>query len=214
MQNLPFPLPSKDDDDDIKRCERLDTGPDRRKLQTVLFLYDRRFGYRDTKKFKMSLVSLKIQGIRSYGDTAQNIKFDGPLTLIVGRNGCGKTTIIECLRYATTGEMPPNSKGGAFIHDPSIGNGSRVNSQVTLKFKDHLNREFASRRSSVLLVKNKKNEFKTVENLIVMKNPDTEKFMTFSQRCVNADEFVTSSLGVSSAILSNVIFCHQEDSNW
>jgi hypothetical protein len=29
-------------------------------------------------------------------------------------------TIIECLKYATTGELPPNSKGGAFIHDPKV----------------------------------------------------------------------------------------------
>jgi DNA repair protein RAD50 len=38
----------------------------------------------------------------------------------VGYNGSGKTTIIECLKYATTGELPPNSKGGAFIHDPKV----------------------------------------------------------------------------------------------
>lgn len=29
-------------------------------------------------------------------------------------------TIIECLKYATTGDLPPNSKGGAFIHDPKV----------------------------------------------------------------------------------------------
>jgi DNA repair protein RAD50 len=57
--------------------------------------------------------------------------------LIVGYNGSGKTvgtpdqeislvaltklqTIIECLKYATTGQLPPNSKGGAFIHDPKV----------------------------------------------------------------------------------------------
>lgn len=29
-------------------------------------------------------------------------------------------TIIECLRYATSGELPPGSKGGAFVHDPRV----------------------------------------------------------------------------------------------
>lgn len=29
-------------------------------------------------------------------------------------------TIIECLKYATTGDMPPNTKGGAFVHDPKV----------------------------------------------------------------------------------------------
>jgi hypothetical protein len=32
---------------------------------------------------------------------------------------CACQTIIECLRYATTGEYPPNTKNGnAFVHDP------------------------------------------------------------------------------------------------
>ena len=62
---------------------------------------------------------LMIQGIRSFGpERGETIKFDPPLTLIVGWNGSGKTTIIECLRYATTGDLPPHSKtGGAFLHD-------------------------------------------------------------------------------------------------
>jgi len=64
---------------------------------------------------------LSILGVRSFGPLNQEtISFNTPLTLIVGYNGSGKTTIIECLKYATTGELPPNSKGGAFIHDPDV----------------------------------------------------------------------------------------------
>lgn len=64
---------------------------------------------------------LSILGVRSFDNqTASTIQFFSPLTLIVGYNGSGKTTIIECLKYATTGELPPNSKGGAFIHDPKV----------------------------------------------------------------------------------------------
>ena len=64
---------------------------------------------------------LSIQGIRSFGpQNRETVVFSTPLTLIVGYNGSGKTTIIECLKYATTGELPPNSKGGAFIHDPKV----------------------------------------------------------------------------------------------
>jgi len=48
------------------------------------------------------------------------MQFYTPLTVIVGHNGSGKTTIIECLKYATTGDLPPNAKGGAFIHDPTV----------------------------------------------------------------------------------------------
>lgn len=68
-----------------------------------------------------SIEKLKIVGIRSFSPHAENvIEFHAPLTIIVGHNGAGKTTIIECLKYATTGEMPPNSKGGAFVHDPKV----------------------------------------------------------------------------------------------
>ena len=29
-------------------------------------------------------------------------------------------TIIEALNYITTGDMPPNSKGAAFVFDPKV----------------------------------------------------------------------------------------------
>jgi DNA repair protein RAD50 len=65
-----------------------------------------------------------IQGIRSFGpddgDT-QRIRFHSPLTLILGQNGCGKTTIIESLKYAVSGDLPPGAKQGQlFVHDPKI----------------------------------------------------------------------------------------------
>ncbi len=64
---------------------------------------------------------LQIRGIRSFSDASdQNITFVAPLTVIIGTNGSGKTTIIECLKYAVTGDLPPNTKGGAFVHDPTV----------------------------------------------------------------------------------------------
>lgn len=67
------------------------------------------------------LEKMSILGVRSFGPRhPEAIAFNTPLTLIVGYNGSGKTTIIECLKYATTGELPPNSKSGAFIHDPNV----------------------------------------------------------------------------------------------
>jgi recombinational DNA repair ATPase RecF len=66
---------------------------------------------------------LLISGIRSFSphnDRALN--FSTPLSLIVGHNGAGKTTVIECLKQATTGAMPPNAKNGqSFVHDPQVG---------------------------------------------------------------------------------------------
>ena len=47
-----------------------------------------------------SIEKLAIQGIRSYSpNTQQIIEFEKPLTIIVGENGSGKTTVIECLKY-------------------------------------------------------------------------------------------------------------------
>lgn len=65
---------------------------------------------------------LSIRGIRNFGDDNEElIKFTRPLTLIIGQNGVGKTTIIEALRYASTGEFPPGSdRGRGFIHDPRL----------------------------------------------------------------------------------------------
>lgn len=65
---------------------------------------------------------LSIRGVRNFGDeTEQIIRFTRPLTLIIGQNGVGKTTVIEALRYATTGEFPPGSeRGKGFIHDPRL----------------------------------------------------------------------------------------------
>ena len=46
---------------------------------------------------------------------------------IVGKNGSGKTTIIETLAMATTGTLPPNCRNGqAFINDPNIHGGVEV----------------------------------------------------------------------------------------
>jgi predicted ATPase len=46
-----------------------------------------------------TLTKLGIQGIRSFSsDRMESLEFERPVTLIVGHNGAGKTTIIECLK--------------------------------------------------------------------------------------------------------------------
>lgn len=51
----------------------------------------------------------------------KTIEFYAPLTMIVGANGCGKTTVIECLKYACTGALPPGARSGqSFVHDPKV----------------------------------------------------------------------------------------------
>ena len=80
---------------------------------------------------------LLIQGVRSFGpEENEQVRFDSPLTVIVGRNGCGKTTIIESLRYVTCGEFPPGVKGNQFVHDPKMANETETKAQIRLKFND------------------------------------------------------------------------------
>lgn len=58
-----------------------------------------------------SLISAKIRGVRSFStsnEKAQSINFT-PLTLIVGANGSGKTSIIESLKFIISGDEPPLS---------------------------------------------------------------------------------------------------------
>jgi len=56
-------------------------------------------------------------------------------------------TIIECLKYITTGDMPPNGKGGAFVYDPNIAREREVRAQVKLQFKDIAKNQVTCSRS-------------------------------------------------------------------
>lgn len=166
----------------------------------------------------MSVIEkMSIVGIRSFGPEDHNrqiIEFFKPLTLILGPNGSGKTTIIECLRYITTGEVPPNSdKGGSFGHDPKLAGEQEVKGQVKLQFRDVLGRKVIATRSLTVTQTTKRAIFKSLEANITRYNHNNEKTQ-LSTRCAEICAEMIGSLGVSKAILNNVIFCHQEESNW
>ncbi|KAI1421877.1 AAA domain-containing protein [Xylaria sp. FL1777] len=156
---------------------------------------------------------LSIVGVRSFGHIErQNIAFFTPLTLIVGYNGSGKTTIIECLKYATTGELPPNSKGGAFIHDPKLCGEREVLAQVKLRYNVPPNTSYVVTRSLQLSVKKTTRSQKTLEGTL-HSNCDGEK-ASVSSKEANLNKLISDTLGVSPAVLDAVIFCHQEESLW
>lgn len=152
-------------------------------------------------------------GVRAFDNHDRElIAFGRPLTLIAGPNGVGKTTIIECLRYATTGDLPPNSKGGAFVHDPRMSGEREVLAQVKLSFYSTNGVQMVCTRSMQLTAKKTTQTFKTLEGQLLA--VDGDKKQTVSSRCADLDVQVPFSLGVSSAVLNYVIFCHQEDSLW
>ena len=105
-----------------------------------------------------SIEKLGIRGIRAFSpeDDEQVISFSYPLTFIVGKNGCGKTTIIEALKYAVTGSLPPGVKSGqAFVHDPKSICSSTVKASVKLSFKNRAGNKMVVARS--MEVSQKKN---------------------------------------------------------
>ncbi|KAJ3830762.1 hypothetical protein F5880DRAFT_1619864 [Lentinula raphanica] len=166
-----------------------------------------------------SLNKLAIRGIRSFDDKQVSIiEFFSPVTVIVGHNGSGKTTIIECLKYATTGDQPPNSRGGAFVHDPKMANEKEVKAQVKLRFfAANGQRMLAVRNLSVTVKKSAGLTMKTLESILAVDDPRVEKNSkraVISTKCAEMDTEIPQLLGVSKAVLENVIFCHQEDSYW
>lgn len=124
-----------------------------------------------------SLNKLAIRGIRSFDDKSISvIEFFTPVTVIVGHNGSGKTTIIECLKYATTGDQPPNTRGGAFIHDPKMAAEKEVKAQVKLRFNAaNGHRMIATRNLSVTTKKGSGLTMKTLESLLAMADADNSK---------------------------------------
>ena len=124
-----------------------------------------------------TLSKLAIRGIRSFDDKSISIiEFYSPVTVIVGHNGSGKTTIIECLKYATTGDQPPGTRGGAFIHDPKMANEKEVKAQVKLRFyAANGQRMLAVRNLSVTMKKTAGMTMKTLESILALDNGNSEK---------------------------------------
>ncbi|KAK4504078.1 hypothetical protein PRZ48_004993 [Zasmidium cellare] len=158
---------------------------------------------------------LSIQGVRSFGPKrVMAIQFETPLTLIVGVNGSGKTTVIESLKYVTTGEMPPNAaKGASFIHDPEFDGEKEVLAKIQLLYTSVNHTRIVSTRNLQLTINSKgARSAKQLEGTIRMVK-DGERG-TMSSKTLELNGLMPRSLGVSKAILDYVIFCHQEESYW
>lgn len=157
-----------------------------------------------------------IKGIRSFSpENTHVITFYKPLTLIVGPNGAGKTTIIECLKHACTGELPPNARSGhSFIHDPKVAGETETKGQIKLRFKTAAGKDVVCIRSFQLTQKASKMEYKAIESVLQTINPHTGEKVCLSYRCADMDREVPALVGVSKAVLENVVFVHQDEANW
>jgi DNA repair protein RAD50 len=168
----------------------------------------------------MSTISkLSIQGIRSFEPhREQVIKFQKPLTLIVGSNGAGKTTIIECIKMSLTGELPPDAdKGKNFIHDPKVGDAHESKACIKLAFGTSQGKTVVCTRNFTLQYKSQTKGAKanySMHNTTLTTVDKEGKKHAISQRCAEINKMVPEFMGISKAILENVIFVHQEEANW
>lgn len=164
---------------------------------------------------------LGLTGIRSYGTEQETfIRFYRPLTIILGRNGSGKSTIIEAVKMAATGELPPMvDKGSAFIHDPRIDNETETKAKIRLQFTNARGDEYVVSRHFMLSIKRGlrgakyKTEFKTLDQTLRRSTGEGKPAVT-SFRCGDLNALLPEIMRVSKPILNNVIFVHQEESLW
>ncbi|KAL6740979.1 hypothetical protein Aduo_014278 [Ancylostoma duodenale] len=162
------------------------------------------------------LHQLMVRGVRSVGpseEETQVIRFLNPLTIISGPNGSGKTTLIEALNYVTTGALPAG-KLASFVHSLEASNKPRVDGMVKLQFKDCKGRVcVATKRVNATMKKGGKLQCKSDEFNIQVTTADGQ-VNSLSSKVADFQKEIVNLLGVPAAILDNVIFCHQEESQW
>jgi DNA repair protein RAD50 len=142
------------------------------------------------------------------------IQFCFPLTIIVGANGCGKTTIIEALKYSVTGSLPPGNKSGqAFVHDPKGIGRPTCKANIKLRFTNKAGSPMVVVRSMEVKQNKSSLSFKALDGVIRTTDENGDR-ITLSHKCTELDRTIPNLMGVSKPILEHVVFCHQEDASW
>ncbi|KAF7150516.1 hypothetical protein RHSIM_Rhsim02G0061900 [Rhododendron simsii] len=86
--------------------------------------------------------------------------------------------------------------------------------QIKLRFKTAAGKDVVCIRSFQLTQKASKMEYKAIESVLQTINPHTGEKVCLSYRCADMDREIPALMGVSKAILENVIFVHQDEANW
>ncbi|CAH0545747.1 unnamed protein product [Brassicogethes aeneus] len=159
------------------------------------------------------LNKLSICGVRSFSPDKndQQIVFTTPVTLLLGQNGCGKTTIIESIKYACTGELPAGG-GSGFLNNPNLTNKQTIQGNVKMRFFDRNGNEVTIGRFMQVNL-SPKEKFKSTLTRIEIKKPDGSTEHVCG-RINDVSDYCTQALNVSAPILNHVLFCHQEQSSW
>lgn len=164
-----------------------------------------------------SILSAKIRGFRSYSPyehKTQEIEFM-PLTLIVGANGSGKTTVIEALKFMISGEEPPLSDSRRnFIHSSEKpANSFDKNTpyaSIQLTFQNSKNETCVARREITKLPIGKNSTPSISSCYKILNSPWNH---VHKQDEWNKTVPLLFNLP-NQAILNNVILCHQEHNQW
>lgn len=110
--------------------------------------------------------------------------------------------------------VPPNAKGGSsFVNDPMMTDCTTVKAHIKLRFQNRSDQTCVAVRSLQVTKKKAKLEFKQLDSVMRTTNQHGEK-VSISMKCSDIDRIIPENLGISPAILENVIFVHQEDSSW
>src|SRR3546814_13442215 len=118
--------------------------------------------------------------------------------MIVGENGCGKTTIIECLKYACSGSLPPGSRNGqSFVNDPQMSGRPEVKASIKMKFRNRNGHEMVCTRNFSLTQKRTALQFRALDGAITTKDDNGRKVST-SHKCSDLDREIPQHLGVRS----------------
>lgn len=96
------------------------------------------------------------------------------------------------------------------VNDPSMTDSTGVKAHIKLRFQNQSGQTCVAVRSLQVLKKKTKLEFKALEGVLRTTNKDGEK-VSISMKCSDIDRIIPENLGISPAIIENVIFVHQED---
>ena len=114
----------------------------------------------------------------------------------------------------TSGSLPPHTGGGkSFIHDPKVSNLPEVKASIKLKLQTIHGKPVFALRSFQLMNGKTKQEFKKLEQVLKARD-DAGNETSINKNCADMDRQVPMLMGVSRAILENVIFCHQDEALW
>ena len=80
-------------------------------------------------------------------------------------------------------------------------------------FRDERGNKFIVTRSMEARLLKTKMDFKSSDGTLSIEQPDG-RYVNHKNKVKDLNIFVSNTLGVSKALMNNVLFCHQEDSNW